>query len=170
MASNLEILRVEKSQEASYLEEIQNKGFEHLGEPLQIEYNRDINQIRVSIQAQAMQLGATTVTEVENPPSQAGQPPMLVYYIWRAPQPQPEPQPFACPYCTRPFMAIPASQAQVVACPTCGGANIIPAVEQAAISAPPAPTPPSGMEEPAIPSAPRAAIEEPSISPPTGKR
>ncbi|WP_455391514.1 hypothetical protein [[Eubacterium] cellulosolvens] len=167
MVSNLEIQRVEKAQEAQYLDEIQNKGYEHLGEPLQIEFNRDINEIRSFVQTQAMQLNATVVTEVENPPTMAGQPSMLVYYIWRAPMPQAEPQPFACPYCTRPFMAIPGPQTQVVACPTCGGANIIPAQELTAIPPPavPAAPPAAPAAPPAPPPAPPPAAVEEIVAP-----
>jgi hypothetical protein len=170
--ASVELQRVEKDQEATYLDSIQNQGYEHLGEPLQIEFNKDINEIRAYVQTLAVQLNATHITEVENPPAMAGQPSMMVYYIWRAPQPQSEPQPFACPYCTRPFMAIPGSQTQVVACPTCGGANIIPAMDSAPAPVPaPAPaapepplTPPAAATEevvaPEPPAAPAAAVEE----------
>ena len=168
MSVNVEMQRVDKSQEASYLESIQSQGYEHLGEPLQIKFNRDINEIRIYIQTHAMQLGATHVTEVENPPVQVGQTPMLVYYVWKAPI-STEPQPFACPYCTRPFMAIPGPQTQVVACPTCGGANIIPPAEIPPPPAvPPAPPPtappvaPAPVAPPAVPAPPTAVPPEPA--------
>lgn len=164
MAVNVEIQRIDKSQESSYLDSIQSQGYEHLGEPLQIEFNKDINEIRIYVQTHAMQLGATHVTEVENPPVQVGQTPMLVYYIWKAPI-STEPQPFACPYCTRPFMAIPGPQTQVVACPTCGGANIIPPAEIPAPPAVPPTAPPTAPPAAPAPVAPAAAPAPPEPAP-----
>lgn len=46
-----------------------------------------------------------------------------------APAP-PEPRAFGCPYCGKAFAAIPGNEPQLVACPSCGGGNIIPPVEQ----------------------------------------
>lgn len=130
--TQIEMQRVEKTQEATYLDSIQSQGYEHLGEPLQVEFNKSIEEIRNWVLVQAQNLNAGLILEVENPPAGPGQSPILVYYIWKSPVvqvPQAEPQAFACPYCTNPFMAIPGSQSQVVACPSCGGANIIPAME-----------------------------------------
>jgi hypothetical protein len=161
----VEMQRVEKSHEASYLENIQSQGYEHLGDPLQIEFNKTIEEIRNWILAQAQNAGATLVSEVENPPISPDQPAILVYYLWRTPvvqAPPAEPQAFACPYCTQPFMAVPGAQSQVVACPSCGGANIVPAAEQPAQQTAPA-AEPSATEAPAAPLAPppAAEIEEP---------
>jgi hypothetical protein len=131
-SAQIEMQRVEKSHEASYLENIQGQGYEHLGEPLQIEFNKSIEEIRNWILVQAQNLGANLVLEVENPPVSADQNGILVYYIWKSPAaqlPKAEPQAFACPYCTNPFMAVPGPESQVVACPNCGGANIVPAME-----------------------------------------
>ncbi len=58
-----------------------------------------------------------------------------------APEPQPvpvpapapvsqEPRAFGCPYCGKAFAAIPINEVQLVACPSCGGGNIIPSIEQ----------------------------------------
>ncbi|MCK5562144.1 MAG: hypothetical protein KAJ51_16215 [Thermoplasmata archaeon] len=46
----------------------------------------------------------------------------------------PQPRAFGCPYCGKAFAAIPINEAQLVACPSCGGGNIIPPLEQ--LSAP----------------------------------
>jgi hypothetical protein len=143
--SQIEIQRVEKTHEASYLEGIQSQGYEHLGDPLQIEFNKSMDEIRNWVLAQAMSMDANLISEVENPPVAPGQNPIIVYYIWKIPQaqtPAVEPQAFACPYCTQPFMAVPGPQQQVVACPNCGGANIIPPMEVPPEPAP-AETPPA---------------------------
>jgi hypothetical protein len=168
--------RLDKAMEATYLEDVQAKGYEHLGEPLQIEFNKGIDEIRNWVLVQAQNLNADLIIEVENPPAGPGHSAILVYYIWKIPKvqvPQAEPQAFACPYCTQPFMAIPGPQDQVVACPSCGGANIIPAVsipEQPAASAAPAAAPltPAAHEtEPsAQPSPPTTATEQPTIEEP----
>ncbi len=152
--SQIEIQRVDKSYEAGYLEDIQSQGYEHLGEPLQIEFNKSIDEIRNWVLAKAMNMDANLITEVENPAVAPGHYPIIVYYIWRSPQepvPQAEPQAFACPYCNQPFMAVPGPQSQVVACPNCGGANIIPAMdlppEQPAETTTHAPTPAQAQTE-----------------------
>jgi hypothetical protein len=150
--SQIEIQRVEKAHEASYLEGLQAQGYEHLGEPLQIEFNKSMDEIRNWVLAQAMNLEANLISEVENPPVTPGQNPIIVYYIWKMPQaqvPAVEPQAFACPYCTQPFMAVPGPQQQVVACPNCGGANIIPPME-----VPPTPVQDQPAPEPAPPAQP----------------
>jgi hypothetical protein len=163
--------RVEKSHEASYLESIQSQGYEHLGEPLQIEFNKSIDEIRNWVLVQAQNLGGNLVLEVENPPVAQGQAGILVYYIWKSPAaqiPQAEPQAFACPYCTNPFMAVPGIESQVVACPNCGGANIVPAMET-----PPQPQqpqqptpPPAPTTPPQTPPAPQAPAAPPVQSAP----
>jgi hypothetical protein len=48
------------------------------------------------------------------------------------PQQPPQPRAFGCPYCGKAFAAIPTNEPQLVACPSCGGGNIIPPLEQMA--------------------------------------